>query len=345
MKVLVIGGTRFIGMFAVQALLELGCRITMINRSGPKVFDGRVTWIQGNRNDERVMMDVLRHTRPDVVLDMIPVTESQAELLVRACAKQSPRIVSISSMDVYKAFGIILGIESHDGHLQPVPLREDAPLRSRLFPYREPTPRSPDDPQRIMDDYDKIPVEDRVMNSQSIRGTVVRLPFVYGPFDTQHRMWEYLKRMMDRRPYILIDEVMAGWRSSRGYAANMGYGIAQAVTDERAADAIFNLADEPTMSILEWVRAIATAVGWKGTILTTGPETTPPHLRVSMNAAQHLIGDTGKIRSMLAYSERVEHTEGILRTVEWESAHPPELSPEQIEAVFDYDAEDRVITV
>ncbi|HPQ42180.1 MAG TPA: NAD-dependent epimerase/dehydratase family protein, partial [bacterium] len=83
MKVFVIGGTRFIGLFAVQALLEDGHAVTIFNRSGPKTFEGTVEWKQGNRNDESVLRDAIRDVAPDVILDMIPMLESQAEILVR----------------------------------------------------------------------------------------------------------------------------------------------------------------------------------------------------------------------------------------------------------------------
>ncbi len=76
---------------------------------------------------------------------------------------------------------------------------EDAPLRDRRYPYRGEVPRATDDPERWLDDYDKILVEQAVMGELSLPGTVLRLPMVYGPGDLQHRLFPYVKRMADRR--------------------------------------------------------------------------------------------------------------------------------------------------
>jgi len=40
------------------------------------------------------------------------------------------RVVAISSMDVYRAYGVILGIES----VEPVPLTEDSSVRLYILP-------------------------------------------------------------------------------------------------------------------------------------------------------------------------------------------------------------------
>ena len=53
------------------------------------------------------------------------------------------------------------------------------------------------------DQYDKIPAEQAVMGDSEIRGTVLRLPMIYGPGDPLHRLHPILKRIDDRRPAIL----------------------------------------------------------------------------------------------------------------------------------------------
>ena len=44
------------------------------------------------------------------------------------------------------------------------------------------------------------------MGDPDIEGTVLRLPFVYGTGDYQHRIFEFLERMDDKRPAILLDQ-------------------------------------------------------------------------------------------------------------------------------------------
>ncbi len=182
----------------------------------------------------------LRKSAPDAVLDMIPATEENAQNVMRVFKGFAPRVVAVSSGDVYRAFARVRGRES--GPVDPVPLAEDAPLRQRLYPYREETARSDDDPRSIrwMDDYDKILVERVVMGEPEIAGTVLRLAAVYGPGDRQHRLFFYLKRMDDNRPVILLDAGEARWRWARVYVENAAAAIALAVDDTRATRRIYN---------------------------------------------------------------------------------------------------------
>ncbi len=343
-KILVIGGTRFIGLYVVRSLLEKGHQVALFNRSGPSVFAEQVQWHQGDRNDEGCLRNALKNFKPDAVLDMIPFLENHARILVKAAEGQTPRIVTISSMDVYRAYGLLLGIEPPETEVEPDPIAETSPLRSRLYPYRGPELRPPDDPSRIMDDYDKIPIENIVMNDDRIAGTVLRLPIVFGPYDGQHRLFEHLKRMLDNRPAIIIEKPYARWRNSRGYVANVAEGIALACVREEAAGTIFNVADEKVWSTEDWVRQIAASTGWSGSVILTEPSKTPDHLRSQMNTNQHLVANTSRIRSVLGYSEPVDLTEALLRTIEWETANPPEMTPEREAALFDYAAEDATIS-
>ena len=52
--------------------------------------------------------------------------------------------------------------------------------------------------------YDKILVEQTVRGEPELATTIVRLPQFYGPGDYSHRTFEYLKRMDDGRPVILL---------------------------------------------------------------------------------------------------------------------------------------------
>jgi nucleoside-diphosphate-sugar epimerase len=120
------------------------------------------------------------------------------------------RVVAISSQDVYRAYGVLMGAEP--GPEEPVPLGEESPVRTKLYPYRD-RAQGPDD---LLYNYDKIPIERAVMGDPGVLGTVLRLPMVYGPGDGQHRLFEYLKRMDDCRPAIILAEELATWKTSLG---------------------------------------------------------------------------------------------------------------------------------
>jgi nucleoside-diphosphate-sugar epimerase len=338
-RVLVIGGTGFIGPHVVRLLSEQGHDLAVFNRSQSTAdLPASVRRIAGERAALPAFRAELAHLAPDVVLDMYAMTAADARAVVQTLAGIVRRAVVISSQDAYRAYGRLRGTEP--GLPDPIPLDEDSPLRERLYPYRGETPRADDDPERGADDYDKIPVERVYLSRPDLPGTVLRLPAVYGPGDDQHRLYDHLKRMDDRRPAILLDERAAGWRWTRGYVEDVAAAIALAVTDERAAGRVYNVGEPEAYSARDWVRRIADAAGWDGRIIAAPPDRLPASLRFDLNTAQHLVSDSSRIRRELGYAEHVPPGEALARTVAWERANPP-ADPRP----FDYATEDAALAV
>lgn len=350
MRVLLIGGTGFIGPHITRYLLEAGHEVAVFHRGVTEVNmpDGVTHLHAGTREGEQAIVgwlerlptfvDDIRAFAPDVVLHMLAMRQTDAAVAQAALRGIARRLVVISSQDVYRAYGRLIGTEP--GEPDPIPLTEDSPLREKLYPYRQQPPRSFDDPRRWMDDYDKIPVERVVLGDPSLPGTVLRLPAVYGPGDKQHRTFDYLKRMDDGRSAILVPANAAEWRWTRGYVENVAHAVALAVTDDRAAWRIYNIGEPEALTEAEWVRAIGDAVGWHGDVLSVPPERLPKSLVFDGDTAQQFVSDSASIRSELGYAEQVPRDEALRRTVAWERDHPPAEQPPDS---FDYAAEDRVI--
>jgi hypothetical protein len=239
-------------------------------------------------------------------------------------------------MDVYRACGVTHRLEP--GPLEPIPLTETSPLRTKLQTY---PPAQVQMLQQIFgwldDEYDKIPVELEILGDSGLPGTVLRLPMVYGPGDRLHRFHPIVKRIADARRTILFSEDMAQWRGTKGYVENVAAAIALAAVSNRAAGRIYNVGETDTLSELEWAQQIAREMDWNGGFILRPDDRVPPHLRAPGNSAQHWVSDTTRIRQELGFREAVSRQQSIRRTVEWERANPPSgFSPYQ----FDYAAED-----
>jgi nucleoside-diphosphate-sugar epimerase len=337
LNIIIIGGTRFIGPFVVTKLIERGNNVTVFHRSRSQAgLPDQVTHMYGDRKDLNDFKTQFEKCKPDVVVDMIPITEQHAQGLIAVCKGMTQRIVAISSQDVYRAYGVLLGKE---GGVEKQPSDEDAPLRQILYPYRGEQLRADDDPRKVLDDYDKIPIENIIMNTPGIEGTVLRLPMVYGPNDYQHRLFEHLKRMDDDRPAIIVSEDLARWRTSRGYVENVAHAIALAVTDDHAKNRIYNVAEPDDFSEADWIRQVAQAAGWTGEVVTVPREKLPAGFIPDFNTGQHLTADTTRIRKELKYREEIPLEQALRCTIEWERAHPPAVQAGQ----FDYKKEDEIL--
>lgn len=331
MRILILGGTNFIGPAVVARLLDDAHKVTIFHRGETEADDLiAVPHIHGDRANLAAFGASFRSAAPDVVIDMAPRPSASVEA-VQVFAGIAPRIVVISSADVYRAYGRMHG--SEPGPLEPMPLTEESPLREKLYPYRG-------ERNGKLDDYDKIPIERAVLSSQKIQGTVIRLPAVYGERDYQHRLFMELTRMDAGRPAILVQEDQMQWRWSRGYVGNIADAIALVARDARAAGRTYHVADPSAPSQEEWLRDVARVAGWHGDIVAVPAARMPEHLRDKTNYAQNLIIDSSRIRTELGYAERIAYDDGLRRAIEWERANPPTKISARL---LDYDAEDEVL--
>ena len=337
MKILLIGGTGFIGPPVVRELLERGHQIALYHRGNrPNQFPGQVEQIFGDRNRLAGNARDLRRFAPDVVVDFLLSSGRQAEALMDVFNGFASRVVALSSGDVYRAAGILHGFESEP--LQPLPLVENSELRTIRNVYG---PEILDRLRAVLPwldtEYDKIPVEEQVMSDPRLPGTVLRLPMVYGPGDPLHRLFPYLKRMDDNRKAILLQGDAADWRGPRGYVENVAAAIALATVSSRAAGRIYNVAEPHACSEEEWIRGIGQLTNWNGRILRMSKEFIPAHLGVPYRNEQHWIMSSSRIREELGFAEPVSESLALERTIAWERSHPPSG------ATFDYAAEDAAI--
>lgn len=339
MRILIIGGTHFMGPHVLRKLHMAGHTVTLFHRGQHRIpLPAGVNEILGDRDRLADSARLLKSVKPEIVLDMIISHEQHVHDLLEMFTGVTRRVVMISSQDVYQAFGRVNRRE--EGGIDLSPITEDSPLRANLYPYRAQQPRTEDDPQRWMDDYDKIPAERLLMSDSDLAGTILRLPAVYGPGDFQHRMFPYLKRMLDGRPAILLEECVANWRWTHGYVENVADAITLAVTNEQASGRIYNVGEPSALSVAERVARIAQAAHWHGQVITVPTAHLPETLREKANVSQPIVVESKRIREELGYSEHIDLEKAFHRTVAWESTNPPTtMDPGR----FDYEAEDKVL--
>ncbi len=339
MRILLIGGTSFMGPAVTRELLAGGHAVAVYHRGQTEgAVPAGVTHIHGEREALAQARPELERFAPDVVIHMILMEQAQAEVFTQALSGVAQRAVVISSQDVYRAFARLNGTEP--GKPDAVPLTEDAPLRERPFPHRAEQPRAEDDPMRWADTYDKIPAERVVMHAASLPCAVLRLPAVYGPRDKQRRFHSALKRMDDGRALIPLDEAEAAWRWTHGYVEDVAHAIALAALDARSAGRIYNVGEPQALSLEERTLAVGAAAGWRGRVVRLSAGRLPEALRFGVNARQNLIADTSRIRAELGYREPTPPAEAYARTVAWERANPV---AQDDPAAFDYAAEDAAL--
>ena len=190
-RVVVLGGTQFLGPPIVQQLVEGGHDVTVFHRGEQEpASTANAEHVHGDFSELAHFIPRLLQRRPDVVLDTVPYIDKCGHG-IRHFVGAVDRAVVVTSLDVYRAFAILWGTEGESLE-QSMPVDEDAATRSGPAPDLTPDI-----------DFDNLEVERALTGSAALAVTVLRLPMIYGARDPQRRLSRYVRRMDDGRPAIV----------------------------------------------------------------------------------------------------------------------------------------------
>jgi len=312
-KVMVLGATGFIGPPLMAALAAMGHDPLGVARRGGEGAPFPVVSL--DRSDAAAVAALAERERVEAVVDLLAMTLAGTAPLLAALAGRVGRYAMASSGDVYRRYGALHRLEPDPD--AGGPLTEDAPLRTRLHPYRAEPRRPADDPAAWMDDYDKIPIEGAAAAQTGLPAVAVRLPMVFGPGDRQRRFAWAIRPLLAKASAIELDAAWAAWRTTYGYVEDVAAGLALAATHP-AAQGAYNLGLAEAPDHLGWAERFAAATGWTGELRTIPRAAVREPLRGQLDGldlALPLVTDTGRTRAELGYDEPTEPSEALARTV------------------------------
>jgi nucleoside-diphosphate-sugar epimerase len=294
MRILIVGGTGFIGPYVANEFHERGHEVTVFHRGRHEsLLLPDVRHFTSEQAAMPVMTfprDLLRHEF-ELVVHMIAMGEADTRAAVRTFTGHAARLVTLSSGDVYRAYGRFTGLEP--GEAEAGLLHEDSPLRDTLFPYRAQAKSAAD----LNYYYEKILVEREALGQAQLPGTVLRLPKVYGPAGNANLATIYGYRDQP------------GWRWTHGYVENISAAIVLAALHPAGANRVYNVGEASTPSIAERLR-------------TLPPSSLPPAAANRYDFRQNIAFDTTRIRKELGYAEPVSYDEGLKRTLRAAAIQP-----------------------
>ena len=287
MNILVIGGTRFIGVHVVRQLSVTGHAVTVYHRGK---YENKLP--ASVRHVLRTEESMLVHSfaselltpQPDAVIHMIAMGGADTRAAVEFFRGRTGRMVWISSGDVYRAYGRFTGTEP--GAIETGLLTEDSPLRTVLYSYRDANKPADD----IANTHDKILMERAAANEAELPATILRLPKVYGREDNADMATVYAFRNH------------LHWRWTHGYVENVAAAIVLATLHPAAAGRTYNVGEEQTPTMAERLAKLP---------LSSVPLNTDPKFNFDQNIAH----DTTRIREELGYREVVPEEEAMKDTL------------------------------
>jgi nucleoside-diphosphate-sugar epimerase len=310
MRIVVLGGTRFIGRALVAELVGTGHEVAIVHRGRHEPEDdGSALHFHLDRRRLSEHRDGLLGFGPDAVIDLSAMTAEDAEGAL-ALFDDSVRKVVASSGDVYRAC-----LSVAEGTVTDrVPLSEDAPLRDRPTPDRDVVLPGWD---YDTSSYEKLDVERLYLKRG---GIVCRLPMVYGEHDYKRREDFVLRRVRAGRTRIPVGSGTFLW--SRGYAPEIVRGLRLAV--ERADPGeVFNLAEQECVPIRGWIEEILAAADHDAELVRVPDHEVPDDLFPTTAISQDWQLDATKAADLLGWTH-APWRKCVHRSVRWHLANPPE---------------------
>lgn len=190
MRVLIIGGTRFMGHYTAIALHEVGHDVTVFTRGRHAIeLPEGIEHLQGDRENEA---DLQRAAAEgwDVVWDNMSYTAEHARAAVRIFSGACDLFLHTSTLAVYSVCEGIVSPYWEEDFARGRPLVE----RRGTYPY----------------DYgiDRREGEEVLQRAHAEHGfpfVALRLPAVLGPRDYSLRSWSYWRRILEDGRLILPD--------------------------------------------------------------------------------------------------------------------------------------------
>lgn len=320
MRVLILGGTLFIGRRIALELLARGDDVMVVHRgqTEPAELAG-CAHVHAARSALAEVAGRLRTWRPDAVIDTRAMTAADASAVLPHLP--DVHLVLLSSIDVYRAYELLLAGQGGE----PVPLTESSPVRSARYPLRDLLPG-------LGEHYDKLDVEPLYL---ARGGCVLRLSMIYGEHDGQRREEFVLRRVRAGRLRIPIGPGTS--LDTRCYVGDVATAVLAALDRPSAASGqVFNVGDLTTGTVRDWALAILAAAGSGASLVTVPEDLVPADLEDTRSIAQHFLVDSRKAATVLGWRPS-DPAETIPVSVRWHLEHPP------AEADGDFSADDRAL--
>ncbi|MFQ5721953.1 MAG: NAD-dependent epimerase/dehydratase family protein [Candidatus Aminicenantales bacterium] len=241
MKILIIGGSRFVGYHLARYLLEEGHQLTLFNRGQTgDDFGQRVTRLKGDRYNWQQFSGALTGQKFDVVIDMIAFKREDSLAAIKLFSGKVGHFIHISTAAVYavtKDYPCPLREEDFQRELNPKPAKAD---ELWIYGYQK---RQCEEVLQEAYRREKFPV------------TIFRLPIVIGERDYTLRAYSYIIRIMDGKPLILPDGGMNVFTLI--YQADIVRTIASNLLNSSSWGQAYNLAQEEIISLRALVKAIS----------------------------------------------------------------------------------------
>ena len=307
MKVLVIGGTGYLGHCVTGAALEQGYEVVSASRGLKNEFDrpaGAVA-VKLDRTDSTALKRLADEHTFGAVLDVVPYSGEQVEQVAAAFGDQIGKYVACSSMAVY-------GIAT-------------------CFPTDESHPRNPFSPWA-----GKVEAEDAAFDygaTSGVAATVLRVPYLVGEGSVLIDVWGnkhpgFIQRIIDDKPISIPDSGLKLFQM--GHVEGVARAFVRAVETDAAAGQAYNIGQAQAITYNCYLEILGELLNREPAVahvpsrylaeIYGGKEGKLIPDVFKVNWPRHVCCDVSKAARDLGFRTTIDVREGLRRSLKWMAA-------------------------
>jgi nucleoside-diphosphate-sugar epimerase len=250
MRVLVLGGTGYVGRRITEQLVARGDEVTVVSRGRlqPGIL-GQVEHLALDRKDRPTFETAFQARHFDAVMDNIAYEREDVESALRAFRGRAGQYIFTSSVAVYDRASLVRPLLESDAVLTQMPGASDSdatafhPTRGQAYAVGK-----------------RQAELALVENSADLPFTALRAPIVVGPDDRTQRIWWFVQRLQGGGPLVIPD-----WGPGRVFqvvfADDLARAFVLAMENPSARCKAYNIAQPDVFSPESWIEALAVALG------------------------------------------------------------------------------------
>lgn len=290
-KVLVMGGSYFIGKRIIDQLLLEEYSVFTLNRGSRANADPRIHSLICDRNNPTLMQEVLKGYEFDIVIDVSGLDKLQGEILYQSLkVDKLQKFVFISSSAVYD-------IENID-----TPFNESDPVKENIY----------------WTSYGQNKIEAELFYKERFQDSdtnliILRPPYVYGENNYAQRESFIFEHILNNKPVIIPN---TNPKLQFIYTADLANIITTLLNTHLPSVAVFNVGNKLPVTAREWVEHCAKVVGKEAKIIEYDYKKSNRRIREFFPFSDYdNILDVSQINEI--YNEETKFEQGLQNAYKW----------------------------
>lgn len=301
MKVLIIGGPKFLGYHIIKDLLKRGHRITVLNRGNHEPLEGVECNIKCDIHDRKKLKTILQKEKWDAVIDTI-LQKDDLEFIIPLLNGRIGHFIHTGSFGVYTQPGI-----------RSIPSVESEPILEHNATYS------------FKYKVEQEQVLQKAFYESAFPATTLRMSYIYGPNNIPLDCWggrqiEFFEMVQNGKTIPIPHHGLPLLHP--GHVNDLARAFGNALEHPASIGQNYNIGGTSALTILDYLKIIAEILNVKlkyefwtsEAILNEYPDYT--NERGLLFLCEHMCGNISKAKSELDWYPKIPLKVGLKESVE-----------------------------